>query len=318
MTWPEIWEGESVASRTIRILLTPAAWLYRLGWSAYLLIYKLGIKKQRRPHSPVICVGNLVVGGSGKTPVVIFIARLLGKLGYKVVISASGYGSPASEAAQVAPIGMLNPQQWGDEPCLIREELPDIPLIVGRRRVLAAELCANEFPGAVMLMDDGAQHMPLARDLTFIVHPPGRNRQCLPAGPYREPYDRFSGPFRGGRVVAIPDDFEALYSELTFEPEKPPRAALMCALGNPQSFADAVVESGIEIIQKRFLPDHDRLDSPNLFEGIPEGPIVVTLKDWVKLRERDIPHQFQIIVARRRAILEPEIGLCELLREVCG
>lgn len=326
MTWPEIWKGDSLAAKSLRAILTPLSWGYGLGWRIYEATYKLGIKKAQRPHSPVICVGNLVVGGSGKTPIVVFLARLLVDLGYEVVISASGYGSPASEAAQIAPDGELDPKHWGDEPSLLREELPDIPLIVGRRRVLAAQLCATHFPGAVMLMDDGAQHMPLARDLTFLVQAPGSNLRCLPAGPYRQPpgdvlfFERGGtrSDFRGGMALDIPCDFEAIYSDLNFEPTYPTKASVLCAIGNPDSFLDSLKLAGVEIGFRRLLPDHDPLDAHDLWEGIPAGPVVVTLKDWVKIRNRDVPEDIEIVVARRVAALRPEIRLRELLKEICG
>lgn len=316
MTWPEIWQSEKPGAVFLRTLLTPLSWLYSAGWRVYAGLYSLGIKKAKRPHSPVICVGNLVVGGSGKTPLVVFLARLLAEMGYEVVISASGYGSPASEAARVAPLGALSPKEWGDEPALLREELPDVPLIVGRRRVLAAELCAAQFPKAVMLMDDGVQHLPLARDLCLIVDPVLRNRRCLPAGPYREPRLSSLNLFRGGRAVMIPGEFEVAYSGLEFSGERPERAGVLCALGNPEGFLQSVREAGVEVVFHRFLPDHDALDAGDLLAGFPEGPVIVSAKDWVKLRDQSLDRE--VIVARRSASIEPLDKLKGLLREVCG
>lgn len=314
MTWPEIWNGNSFPARVIRIALIPVSLLYALGWWAYLLFYRLGIKKPARPHSPVICVGNLVVGGSGKTPIVVYLARLLDSMGYRVVISASGYGSPSSEAARVAPEGPLDPKQWGDEPALLRKELPLVPLIVGRRRVLAAELCHREFPGAVLLLDDGMQHLPLARDLSFIVEPPGRNRFCLPAGPYRE---ASRNPIGRGEVVFVPGPtVSAEYSALEFSPRKPERAALLCALGNPQGFLDSVRASGVDVAFENIRSDHDPLDAPDLWSDMPDLPVVVSLKDWVKLQGRALPRE--VILATRTARLVPEEQVVKMLRRICG
>lgn len=324
MTWPEIWEGISLNAVAIRTLLTPASWAYRLGWDAYASMYRLGLKKASRPHRPVICVGNLVVGGSGKTPLVVAIARRLMELGHPVVISASGYGSPSSEAAQVAPTGDLLASKWGDEPALLRVELPEIPLIVGRRRVLAAQLCAQNFPDAVMLMDDGAQHLPLARDLTLLVDPPRQNRRCLPAGPYREPRRKYATEFRGGRAVFVPGDFEVVYSALEFTDvngeatDMPERANLLCALGNPAGFVKSVEDAGVEIAHRVIRPDHDPLSDTGLWEKFPSLPVVVTLKDWVKLRERENLGPNKIVIARRRATIEPAGRFDALLREICS
>lgn len=310
MTWPEIWFGESLSAKAIRTALTPASWLYGLGWRAYVACYRLGLKKPSRPHSPVICVGNLVVGGSGKTPVTVFLARHLISKGRRVVISASGYGSPASEAAAVAPEGLLDPAVWGDEPALLREELPDVPLIVGRRRVLAAELCHKHFPDAVMLMDDGLQHLPLARDLNLVIDPPGSNRRCLPAGPYREPRSKF--PSFRGQVVVLPGDLKIEYTALDFTPEKPSRAHLLCAIGNPAGFVASVRDAGVELATVMALSDHEPLSGDVFRDLDPALPVIVTSKDWVKLRGReDLP---RIVVARRSC----EVGPSEELGRILG
>jgi len=179
----EMWERLSVAT----IVLSPFAGLYALGWLGYEATYRWGLKRPSAPHHPVVCVGNLTVGGTGKTPTTRYLAELLLGMGREVVASCSGYGSAAAEAAQVAPMGPLSAHTWGDEAALLRYSLPEVPLIVGRRRVLAAELCHQHYPRAVLLMDDGFQHLPLAKDVAIVLDPPRRNRLCLPAGPYREP-----------------------------------------------------------------------------------------------------------------------------------
>src|SRR5262245_17020553 len=103
----ELWTGESFKARIMRTFLTPASWLYACGWQGYLAIYRVGFKKAKSPHGPVLCIGNLQVGGTGKTPVTMHVADVLHDMGHDVVISCSGYGSPSSEAARVAPEGCL-------------------------------------------------------------------------------------------------------------------------------------------------------------------------------------------------------------------
>src|SRR4051794_30361708 len=114
----ELWTSPEFKAQLLRTLLTPASWGYALGWQAYLAMYQLGFKKAKAPHRPIVCVGNLLVGGTGKTPVTIHISDLLTGLGHQVVISCSGYGSPASEAACLAPKGPLSASEWGDEAAL--------------------------------------------------------------------------------------------------------------------------------------------------------------------------------------------------------
>jgi tetraacyldisaccharide 4'-kinase len=306
MHWQEVWGGEEPRSRMVRAVLTPLSWLYALGWQSYLGIYRFGLKRPQEPHSPVVCIGNLTVGGSGKTPLVLHVAQVLREMGYPVTISASGYGSPRSEGASLAPDGELNALEWGDEPALIRWLLPDVPLIVGRRRVQAAEFCRTTYPGSVLLLDDGFQHLPLKKHASIVLDPPTANCRCLPAGPYREPAKN-----RRRADLVLPGRLEVAQEFLGFfrpdgEPAKPVEANVLCALGNPQTFLHALRRQGLQVKQERLLPDHDRLQAGNLFAGLsPEAPLVVTAKDWVKLRERSDLGRREILIARHQVRVEP-------------
>ncbi len=311
MHWSEVWEGKSPQSVFLRFLLTPASWLYSGGWRCYRALYDFGIKRAAEPHSPIVCIGGLAVGGSGKTPVALHVADVLQRLGRKVVISSSGYASPASEAAQVAPEGPLQASQWGDEAAMIRWLNPSIPLIVGRRRVLAAELCHRHFPGAVMLMDDGFQHLPLRKQVTMLlIDANGPNRRCLPAGPYREPYS-----YQDRADLVLPDQFKVAVEALRFidaayNPIEPvPRPAnVLCALGQPQRFVAGLKAAGVSIGETMFLPDHDPLTGGNLFDGLAtNAPIVVTAKDWVKLRGRSDIEGRIFWIADHRVHIEPAV-----------
>ncbi|MBI1757337.1 MAG: tetraacyldisaccharide 4'-kinase [Fimbriimonas ginsengisoli] len=294
----------------MRDLLAPASWLYALGWETYEAVYALGLKQPAEPHRPVVCVGSLRVGGSGKTPFVLFLVDLLMASGRRVAVSCSGYGSTASAGSQVAPEGGLSAKRWGDEPAMIRMLRPSIPLIVGRDRVEAARLCRERFPGSVLLLDDGFQHLPLRKHLSILLDPP-RPGFCLPAGPYREP--------RGGRKRAdlvLPDRFRVeahLTGFTTPTGESQPIEALrgsevgvLCALGNPSGFLNAMEEACLRVVSTRLLPDHDPLDAGNLFEGWPDDrPIAVTCKDWVKLRERPDVAERSILIAYHEVWAEP-------------
>lgn len=300
----ELWEGRSFGAVLARWLLWPFSLLYAAGWLAYLWVYKLGLKKAKRPHSPVLCVGNLVSGGSGKTPVSLYLAQLLQKLGYEVVVSCSGYGSPASEAARMAPSGPLSAKEWGDEAALFRWTLPDLPLIVGRRRVLAAELCPDD---AVLLLDDGFQHLPLAKDLTIILDPANpKNPFCLPAGPYREP--RFC---RKRADLVLLDLYDLLEEAAVVDPQGEPReieeCTLLCALAQPDKVVQTLSKLGVTVVEKVYLPDHDPLTGGTLISGLPKGrPVVVTAKDWVKLRERADVGERDFLIVKHAVRIEPE------------
>lgn len=302
------------------IVTAPLSALYALGWEAYLATYKLGLKKPARPHRPVICVGNLRVGGSGKTPTVRFLAETLQDMGYGVTLGASGYGSPSAQAAQMAPAGPLDPATWGDEPALLREYLPEVPLIVGRRRVLAAEICARETPDHVLLMDDGFQHLPLHKDIAIVLDAPGPNRFPLPAGPYREPRWNL-----GRADLVLPSAQFGLYSRGTrlatpegepLTPEPGTEVDLVSALAQPFGLSDGLHRLGLRLREVVIRPDHDPLTDGNLLVRLdPERPLVASAKDWVKLRRRpDIAGRI-VWVADYSVWVEPQDAFRAWLKE---
>jgi tetraacyldisaccharide 4'-kinase len=317
MHWTEVWYGEGFGPVAVRAVLTPASWVYGLGWRAYQGLYSLGIKKAAHPHRPILCVGNLTVGGTGKTPLTIYLSRVLRELGHEVVIGCSGYGSPASEKATLAPEGDLPAKRWGDEAALFRALEPTLPLIVGRGRVLAAELCHDQFPGAVLLMDDGLQHLPLAKDLSIVLDPASKNRRCLPAGPYREPWSAGrQGELRiPGEFQIAEDPFEILKAPNLEKTDAPTQANVLCAIGSPHNFLEALRQAGIEIKSTKLLPDHSALTDGNLFDELPpSAPLIVTLKDWVKLRERNDLDGRNILVARHGVSVAPPTEFVEWIR----
>jgi len=309
----DLWNGESFGARLSRALLTPASWLYAIGWQGYLALYRLGIKKPKAPHRPVVCVGNLISGGSGKTPATVHTADVLRDLGREVAISCSGYGSPASEAARLAPEGELRAAEWGDEAAMIRWLRPELPLIVGRRRVLAAEICHREFPGSVLLMDDGFQHLPLEKHLSILIEGPGKNRRCLPAGPYREPWQNRtradltiaagSGDPGGFRLAAAAESFvgpSGAAIDLAGE------ISVLCAIGRPGEFLESLRRRRLTAGRVSVLPDHDPLAAGNLLDGFRHDlPIVVTAKDWMKLRDRPDVGGYRFVIAMREIEIEP-------------
>lgn len=321
----EVWYGRSASASLIRDLLTPLSWLYAAGWQTYRGLYRSGLKRAAEPHLPVICVGNLLAGGTGKSPMTVYLAGLLQLMGRKVAISASGYGSPHAEAATKAPEGELKASVWGDEPAMLRWLLPEAPLIVGRRRVLAAEICHRDFPDHVLLMDDGFQHLPLRKHVTVLLDPVRpTNRRCLPAGPYREPRSnrRFASTVLPG-VFSVFEDKSWLEEPLlgSGENAKLPvsylvdnRYSVLCALGSPERFLDSLPGRPAKA---RLLSDHDPLTAGTLFDGLPQGlPVVVTAKDWVKLRDRSDLDKRRILVARHSVRVEPQEAFKRWLEQI--
>lgn len=310
----ELWDDFGIEN----MVLAPLSGLYALGWSAYRAVYELGLKRAAEPHKPVVCVGNLRVGGVGKTPTVLHLAQALQDLGRDVVLGLSGYGSPSAQGARLCPAGPLSPRTWGDEPALARFLMPEVPLIVGRRRVLAAEICAQTYPGRVLLMDDGFQHLPLRKHLTILLDPPQPvNRLCLPAGPYREPRSA-----RKRADLVVPGEFQAVRArtrvwrhdsgaEATHESDASAlvgtRVSAVCALGSPRSFLETLERLGAHVVDARIRRDHDPLTEGNLLAGLdPRIPIATTLKDWVKLRERADLAEWRFLVLHYDVAIEPQ------------
>ncbi len=299
----EFWESRAVGPVLGRVALLPLAGLYAIGWECYLAWYKLGFKRAKMPHPRTLCIGNLVVGGVGKTPTVVFVAKELLARGHEVVVSSSGYGGPMSTGAQLAPDGPILASAWGDEPALFREELPSVPIIVGRDRLAAATIAGEQFRHSILLMDDGFQHLPVAKRVSVVLDPPRRNRLCLPAGPYREPRWR-----KRRADLVIPGHYQVRSDPLEVETISG-AYALLSAIGQPERFLQSLIESGMvsgpPAMDLR-LPDHDDLQAGNLLAPVPVAmPIITTQKDWVKLSERTDIAERKIVVAKHSVRIEP-------------
>lgn len=311
----DFWTGDDSRSKATRFALTPLSWLYTAGWLTYLFIYKIGIKKPYKSSVKIVCVGNFVAGGTGKTPVIIHLAEVLSELGFQVVIGCSGYGSPRSEGATLAPEGDIDPKEWGDEPAEVRSALPHTPIVVGRGRVAAAKVVENAYPQAILLMDDGLQHMPLAKDVSIALDPPNPNQLTFPAGPYREP--RKTGEKRVSAVIPN-EEFKVEFSPVVFEKdgvevERPHAAGLLTAIGQPLNVISTMKGLGIELAETKLEADHAPLKLIEL-DLNPTLRWIVTQKDWVKLRVQPEATSYDFVVARRSATVQPACKFAEWLK----
>lgn len=200
------------------------AGLYALGWRTYESMYRLRLRRRVRTPVPVIGVGSLWVGGVGKTPLTIAIARLLHRAGLRVAVLTHGYkGARYHAVTLVDPCEDPDPNAVGDETAELRLALPDVPIAVGKWRVRTAHAAIARWSPEVLVLDDGFQHLPLARTLDLVLLPaesPLGNGYCLPAGPLREPP---SGLRRAGGVVLV--SFPS--SRPTHSPAEQPAPALL-------------------------------------------------------------------------------------------
>ncbi len=266
---------------------------------------------------PVLSVGNLAAGGTGKTPMVVWLVRHLEAEGRKPTVVTRGYGGRAGKGPLLVSSGggpLAGPEVCGDEPVLLARALPGIPVLAGSDRVAGAEAAVVE--GAdIVVLDDGFQHRRLARDLDLVLldgTDPFGNGRLLPAGPLREPTEALA---RASAVIVTrsrPDaDVSAIaavvarcapgvpvlraghrrtgFASASGAPvARPTRAVAFCGIGNPVPFLRDLEEEGVEIAAARVFPDHHpylRREIQGLAKlaGRHGGALVTTEKDLVRV-----------------------------------
>ncbi|NLF53326.1 MAG: tetraacyldisaccharide 4'-kinase [Thauera phenolivorans] len=285
------------------LALLPLSLLFRILAALRRRLYRAGVLSSVRLPVPVIVVGNIAVGGSGKTPVVEWLVRALVIAGRRPGIVSRGYGSRQDGGvALVPPDG--DPVRYGDEPVLLAR-LCGCPVAIGRDRPAAAQALLQAHPECdVLISDDGMQHYRLARDLELAVVDERVLGNCwpLPAGPLREPLSRLatvelviahgdlSPTLREALHAApvFPMQLEgAAFRSLTVPDRLLPAAALagrrvhaVAGIGRPQRFFDQLASLGLDVVPHPF-PDHHRFVAADLDFGGAQ-PIVMTSKDAVK------------------------------------
>lgn len=189
-----IWQMHSGGFTALsRLGLRPLSAAYHVLQTAKDRSYKVGILKSKNLSKPVISVGNITVGGTGKTPTVIAICQLLLRRGYRPVLLSRGYqGNNSSAYLEVSDGKEIkrSADVVGDEPVLLARKLPNIPIFIGRDRTLSGQVAISKYQPDVLILDDGFQHRRLHRDLDIVLMDSGQpfgNETILPLGPLREP-----------------------------------------------------------------------------------------------------------------------------------
>ncbi|KRE92423.1 tetraacyldisaccharide 4'-kinase [Frateuria sp. Soil773] len=267
--------------------------LYRLGW----------LRSERLPV-PVVVVGNITVGGTGKTPLTLAIVEDLRGHGLRPGVVSRGYGGRQREPALLGEAP--DPQQFGDEPCLLRGG--GVPVAVGRDRPAAARLLLDAGCD-VVVADDGLQHYRLARDVEICVIDGVRrfgNQRLLPAGPLREPLQRLravdlrvcnGAALEGAYTMALLGDEACALADGHHQPVAAfagERVHAVAAIGHPQRFFDSLRQRGIEVIEHAF-PDH-HLFAPGDLDFGDALPVLMTDKDAVKCQRFAQPHWWRVPV----------------------
>src|SRR5580700_4153151 len=274
--------------------MNPLSSIFGAGVRARNTLYGLGIARANRLHGPVVSVGNLSVGGSGKTPFILVLGELLRARGVKFDILSRGYGRKTRGVAGVDPGGL--PQDFGDEPLLLARRL-EAPVIVGENRYEAGVFAEKQFGPQLHLLDDGFQHRALARDFDIVlVTPEDARDRLLPAGRLREPLTSLR---RADAVVltsgASPEAFP-LEQKLVWRARRgivptnvPSRPVVFCGIARPKNFVAQLRTAGIEPVAEAFYRDHhayreqDIRDLLDLRQRSEADGFVTTEKDAVNL-----------------------------------
>jgi tetraacyldisaccharide 4'-kinase len=317
---PEVWQAIVSAERRglkaalWRRLLWAARIPYGVGVWGRNKLFDIGWKKALRAAVPVVSVGNLTLGGTGKTPCVEYVAGFYSRLGFRVAILSRGY---AAERGR------------NDEAMLLEENLPDVPHLQDRDRVAIAATAVEELESEVLVIDDGFQHRRLARDLDIVlidVTNPWGFRYLFPRGALREPV----GNLRRAQAVMLtrsdraePNELEAIKRRVRQVKELPICAtvhtpvellsegksagveelrgkpvAAFCGIGNPAAFRRTLIDLGAEVRDFRAFPDHHgykREDVEELRRWADRQPadtvMATTQKDFVKLRIAELANR---------------------------
>ena len=257
-------------------------------------LYDRRLLRPRSLQGSVISVGNISMGGSGKTPFVILLGELLKAGGIRFDVLSRGYGRKTRGVLLVDPGGL--PREFGDEPLLIARRL-QAPVVVGEDRYEAGRFAESRFGAQVHLLDDGFQHRGLARDFDIVLVTPDDARdRLLPAGRLREPLRSLQ---RADAVVltsgASPDSFPLTGKTVwrvrrgIVAQDVPARPVVFCGIARPQNFLLQLRAAGIDPVAEAFFRDHhayaekDVRDLLQLRQRSEAGGFVTTEKDAVNL-----------------------------------
>lgn len=322
-----IWYGKPkwLGLHSLVMLLAPFSLVYGAVVMLRNRLFDHGFIKQEKLPVRVISIGNITVGGTGKTPMVIRLADMLKDHGFRPAVLSRGYGGKAKSPVNVVSKGsqvLMPHQDAGDEPVLIAKSLAEVPILTGPRRVVTGAWALQNLDVDVLILDDGMQHRRLFRDINIvlcnIVNPLG-NEWVLPAGPLREPKTALK---RADILIAVGthDDiarrsftiplkidaplFKCYYrpryflygsreEEFPLELVRGKKVLAFCGIGNPSAFLHTIRALGADIAVFMPFADHHRyrfrdaslISSKARLHGA--QLIVTTEKDKVKIQEFD-------------------------------
>jgi tetraacyldisaccharide 4'-kinase len=324
---------------------------YRLALATRERAYRLRLLSTGRLPCPVVSVGNITVGGSGKTPMVEQVALCLRELGATPAIVSRGYGRDGRGVSIVADREgpRLPPRAAGDEPLLLADHLPGTPVVVGENRFEAGQVAVHRCGAASIVLDDGFQHRTLHKDLEILVvngSAPWGNRRLFPRGMLREPLSALEradlfvvtnprttaeteaatdtirrhnmrapilvGSYRVVGALATPEGREIPPGALTGR-----RLLAFAGLGSPRGFAHTLSAARVDVAGLIEYPDHHWFTQRDVEElarhaaAIGAEGLITTEKDWIRLKSLAMP---PVSVHVLRVQLHLETGREQLLQ----
>ncbi|KAA0892029.1 tetraacyldisaccharide 4'-kinase [Oryzomonas rubra] len=349
--WRSVATGtrKGLAGRLLVLALSPVALLYACIQIIRSTLYGKQILTVKRLPRPVISVGNITVGGTGKTPATAFIARLLIARGLKVAVLSRGYGGSMEGQTAIVADGdatRLDAGQCGDEPYLLAATVPGLMVVMGADRQRAGLLAMEQLSPDIFLLDDGFQHLRLQRDLNILLvdcaHPFG-NGWTLPAGLLREPISAvqradliihtrcplgFSPAPLAGKPAcsarhrlgaALPLSGGPLVS---FDALRGTKVLAFAGIGEPDPFFEELRTLGLDVVRTIPFPDHAAYTPAQLaglgeaFRGCGAEYAVTTEKDGVKLRRLAPEFAQKVLLARLEFALDDPTTLMGLLNNL--
>jgi len=323
-----------------------AAGFYGAGVRARRVIYSLGLKRSYRVPVPVVSVGNITLGGSGKTPMVEWLVKSLQELDIPVAVVSRGYKRRHEERTLVVSQWgetLVSADEGGDEPVMLAKALPMASVVVAAHRVEGAWVAMKELGAQLIVLDDGFQHWALARDLDIVVVDGEEgfgNRRLFPAGFLREPLislarahilvltkrdnpalrkvigdvapnvPLFVAPLELRRVYAPKDGVE-----LTLDDMRNLDAGAFAGIASPESFFNLLKGLGVNLKEVKVYQDHhfySRRDLKDLaLVARRRGVLFTTEKDWIRLEGADL--EFSPFVVK--VALNPPYELSKMIRE---
>lgn len=300
-------------------LLYPLSFIYGLLVRTRLFAYEKGIFNKRKLPGFVISVGNITLGGTGKTPAVIEIAEWARSKGYKVGILSRGYKGTYKGWKLVSDGKAIKalPKQVGDEPFLMARRLKDVVVAVSRNRYKAGLHIARRYGIDFFILDDGFQHISLKRDMDILLLDgisPFGNKRLFPSGPLREPLSQIKRAdvylVTGGRRIPeeilqlkknnlffanhFPDSFisPALDKEVPVGELKNKKIGAFAGIAVPQRFKNTLEQLGARLVFFKIFPDHHWFNEQEIRELLRfkeekrVDHLVTTEKDWIRIMDK--------------------------------